>query len=214
MRQSVEHSMRLAESGLFNRGGFRFRRWLVTLTYAGVDDWQAKHIARYLNTARMWAKRRAFPLRYTWVAELQQRGAVHYHICFWVPRAHRLPYADLSGWWPHGRSNGRVVRGGCSGVMAYLGKYMSKTNPATAAQFPKGARLHGNGGLQPSEKRELRYRLAPMWVRDALGTYADIRKIVGGWMDLRSGEFVESLWRVWVDGSGRIWAQKKPLVAA
>lgn len=214
MRASVEHSMRLSESGLARRGGFRFRRKFVTLTYADVEGWSAEHITEYLRRVSMWAKRRNFKLSYVWVAELQQRGAVHYHVCFWLPNRYRMPESDTQGWWRHGMSNIKDVTGGCSGLMGYMSKYMSKTTASAAMKFPKGARLFGVGGLDQEQRREVRYRLAPFWVRDALGTYADIRRTVGGWCDKFTGEFLRSPWKVFIDKYGFTWAIRDPLTVA
>jgi hypothetical protein len=208
MRGHVEHSMRLAEFGLWRSGGFRWKRLFLTLTYASVDGWSRSDIREYLNVARQWAARRKFKLRYTWVAEVQKRGAIHYHVCLWIPRRHRLPTADVSGWWSHGRTNLRVVRDGCAGLIAYLGKYMSKIGASESIALPPGARMHGSGGLDREQRREIRYRLAPFWVRDALGTYADIRRTVGGWVDRLTGEFLRSPWRVEIDRAGLVWAYR------
>jgi len=208
MRGVVEHSMRLAESQLVRQGGFRFKRLLVTLTYAKVDGWKPEDISAYVRVARKWAIRKGFPLKFTWVAELQKRGAVHYHVCMWIPVRCRLPEADLYGWWVHGSSNVKKVYGGASGVMAYLGKYLTKGGPEQSMKFPKGARMFGAGGLDCEQRREMRYRLAPFWVRDELGTFADIRRIVGGWVDRESGLFVASPWKIEIDGAGRVWCFK------
>lgn len=208
MSRTVDNAMRLAETRLAHRGGFRFRRVFVSLTYKTVDGWKPEHVTAYLKTAREWARRKGFGLPYVWVAELQERGALHYHVAFWLPISARIPTADASGWWPHGRTNMRTIKGGASGVTAYMSKYLSKTTPSQSLRYPKGARMHGNGGLTAENKRELRYRLAPTWVRDALGTWADIRKAVGGWCDRLTGEFLASPWRVVVDGAGMVWAFK------
>jgi len=208
MRGHVEHSMRLAETQLARFGGFRWKRLFLTLTYANVDGWSARDIARYLNTAREWARQRKFKLRYTWVAEVQKRGAIHYHVCLWIPRRFRIPTSDKARWWTHGRTHLDVVKSGPSGLMAYLGKYMSKIGPSESCALPVGARMHGSGGLDREQRREIRYRLAPFWVRDALGTYADIRRTVGGWMDRVTGLFIASPWRVEIDRAGLVWAFK------
>lgn len=213
MRGSVEHSMRLSEAGLSRSGGFRYRRKFVTLTYADVEGWQADHVNDYLRRVRMWAKRRNFRISFVWVAELQQRGALHYHVCFWIPSRCWMPKSDTQGWWKHGMSNIKNVTGGCSGLMGYMSKYMSKTTPSQAVKFPKGARLFGAGGLDKEQRREVRYRLAPFWVRDALGTFADIRRVVGGWADKFTGEFLRSPWKVTIDKFGFVWAVREPVFA-
>jgi hypothetical protein len=208
LKGRVEHSVRLAGASLARLGGNRWRCLFLTLTYADADGWKPEDVTEYFHLARDWARRRGFRLRYSWVAEVQRRGAVHYHATVWIPRRERLPYADVSGWWPHGSSNVKPVKGGLSGVVAYLGKYLSKGFEVDAPKLPKGARIFGSAGHCIEERRELRYRLAPFWVRDALGTWADIRKVKGGWADRLSGEFLRSLWRVWFGGPGCVWAYK------
>ena len=91
-------------------------------------------------------------------------------------------------------------------MIGYLCKYLSKGLEPDAPALPKGARCFGAAGHPPEERRELRYRLAPFWVRDALGTWADIRKVKGGWSDRLTGEFARSKWRVWFGGPGCVWA--------
>lgn len=208
MRSHIEHSMRTSEAQLARSGGFRWKRLFLTLTYAEAGGWASKDVSAYLATVREWCRRRRFKARYVWVAELQKRGAVHYHVCLWIPRRYRLPFADASGWWPHGVSNVSEVKSGCVGLMAYLRKYMSKMGPEQSVALPKGARMFGSGGLDQEQRREIRYRCAPYWVRDALGTYADIRRTVGGWMDRLTGEFIASPWKVIVDRAGLVWAYK------
>jgi Protein of unknown function (DUF3296). len=36
-------------------------------------------------------ERRGHKLPYVWVAELQKRGALHYHVLLWLPRGLTLP---------------------------------------------------------------------------------------------------------------------------
>lgn len=206
MRTTIEHSMRLSEYGLARSGGFRFARKFVTLTYRGSDEWSPSHIRDYLKCVREWARRKRIRVPYVWVAELQGRGVIHYHVCHWVPLSVKLPFPDQRGWWQHGMSNLKPVTGGASGLMAYLGKYMSKLDSSSVLKFPKGARLFGHGGLSPDSRREIRYRVAPYWVQDFFGTFADIRRSVGGWVDSLTGLFLKSPWRVIVDGSGLTWA--------
>lgn len=214
MRSVLEHAMRLSESSLFRFGGFRHRRVFVTLTYRPGRDWEARDIGDYLRIVRKWSRRRRFDLRYVWVAELQERGAVHYHVCLWVPKRVYLPRADVSGWWSHGSTRVEQIRAGVVGVMSYMRKYLSKAGADSAHKFPKGARMYGVGGLDIDSRQELRFRCAPYWVADrfieSAGDCAiDIRRIVGGWVNRVTGEFVRSPWRVFVDGAGRVWAIKQ-----
>jgi hypothetical protein len=80
------------------RASERLRVWFVTLTYRAVDGWRANHIRGFLNRASKWARKHDARLRYIWVAELQQRGAVHYHVAFWLPQSLAFPKPDKSGW--------------------------------------------------------------------------------------------------------------------
>ena len=93
--------------------------WMVTLTYAGDNrDWKPEHITKALDCFRLWCKRRGIACRYVWVAELQQRGVIHYHVCAWLPRWHRMPKWDVRTsshrlsrrWWPHGMTNRVIAR--------------------------------------------------------------------------------------------------------
>ena len=68
--------------------------WMVTLTYVGVDDWRADHISAASEQYRRHCARLRVPCRYLWVAELQKRGAVHYHLIAWLPKGVRMPHWD------------------------------------------------------------------------------------------------------------------------
>ena len=56
--------------------------WMVTLTYAGVDDWRPNHIREFMQAFRKLYKKKL--VGYAWVAELQERGAVHYHVMVYL----------------------------------------------------------------------------------------------------------------------------------
>ncbi len=203
MRTAVQHSARLID---FDTGahGQRWNKKLITLTYADVDGWEPKHISSFTDTLRKWCKRRGTKCRIVWVAELQQRGAVHYHAVVWLPRGQYMPEPDKAGWWPHGSTNIKAV----TNPTAYISKYASKAGPLEAAQMPKGARMHGACGLDDEAKRHIRYWQSPMWVRDGLHGTADIRKIRGGYVDKFTGEFLPSPWTVVFQG-GKAWAVLK-----
>lgn len=203
MKTAVQHAARLIDFDT-DFGGYRWNKKLVTLTYADVDGWEPKHIARFTDNLRHWCKRRNVKCRVVWVAELQQRGAVHYHAVIWLPRGHYMPAPDKAGWWPHGASNVKSV----TNPTAYISKYASKSGPLEAAAMPKGARMHGACGLSDENKRHIRYWQSPIWVRDALHGTADIRKVTGGYVDKTTGEFLPSPWVVVFQG-GKAWAVLK-----
>jgi hypothetical protein len=171
------------------RGGFRFRAAMVTLTYAPGHTWEPQHLSATLKAARQWHQRLGIRMRYVWVAEMQERGAVHYHLIFWLPRGYKLPLFDRRGWWPYGSSNAEWARN----AVGYLAKYASKGDEGAA--FPRGIRISGCGGLEPEGRRVMRYWRAPAECRECLGEAADIRRIKGGRFDAVTGLFWDSPWR-------------------
>jgi len=159
--------------------GFRAPQcWFVTLTYRGVDDWQKNHISKSLDLFRKWCYRKSIPCRYTWVAELQSRGAVHYHLLVWLPQGVRMPqwdrsYGTKSKFWPHGMSNTQKAKSG----VGYLMKYLSKLGELT--RFPKGLRLYGIGGLTPQARGVRSWLNLPEWVKADYGVGEVVRKKIG-----------------------------------
>lgn len=199
MRSSVVTAARLFQDRLgCSFGAVRNSQWrpaMITLTYADKDAWDPNHIRNFLTCVREWLKRRGHKFRYVWVAEMQARGAVHYHIVVWLPRLGlgrwnflKLPKMDESGWWSHGSTNVCWARR----AVGYVVKYASKGDSSVA--FPKGLRLYGIGGTIEDERVELRYWRAPLFARKALGRHADIKKVRGGYECKTSLEFCPSPW--------------------
>ncbi len=205
MRTSVGHAARLLH---FDAHGERnaqlWNKKFLTLTYADGEAWEAGHLAKFRNAMMMWCRSRNIRFRYVWVAELQKRGAIHYHVVVWLPKGKYLPFVDTARWWPHGQAN--VIT--AQSPIGYVMKYASKTTADQARNYPRGARMSGHGGLLPEGRRHVRYWQAPMWVRDALTGRADIRKVSGGYMDKFTGEFLPSPWRVVVGAGGQVWAYR------
>lgn len=148
--------------------------WFVTLTYVGVKDWQPMHIAKALDAYRKWCKGRGLSCRYTWVAELQSRGAVHYHLLCWLPQGVKMPKWDQPTktaklgqhrppFWPWGMTNTQPAKAG----VGYLMKYLSKLGELTV--FPKGLRLYGIGGLDTQGKQTRQWFNLPQWAKQAHG---------------------------------------------
>jgi len=175
--------------------GFRAAQcWFVTLTYRGVSDWSAKHISAAIELFRKWCKRVGVPCRYTWVAELQHRGAVHYHLLCWLPQGRRMPqwdrtYGRLSAFWPHGMSNTQVAKAG----VGYLMKYLSKLGELS--RFPKGLRLYGIGGLNECSRSIRSWLNFPEWVKRSFGV-GEVKRGTGGFVVRSTGEFCESPYQV------------------
>lgn len=143
--------------------GHSDRLCMVTLTYAGDNsDWKPMHIANYLNSVRKWLKRTTGDkLRYVWVAELQERGVIHYHCVFWLPKGVTMPKADKRGWWPYGMTRTEQVKQ----PVAYLMSYVSKIESKNVGEFPHGARISGVGGLDKSGRDIRRWVRWPSYLR-------------------------------------------------
>lgn len=179
-------------------GWYGCRAWFVTLTYRPGVEWDAKHVAVAMDLCRKWLKRQCGQkLRYVWVAELQKRGAVHYHLIVYLPKRLSMPKWDKQGWWPHGMTNVQLSRTG----VGYLMKYVSKFSPFHT--FPRGMRLYGIGGLNEQARAIRTWRNLPAWARDQYGVGELVRKACG--LVVRgTGEILDSPWRV-LRGAGGLW---------
>lgn len=179
--------------GLGEAFGSRSVCWFVTLTYRGIDDWRPQHIALAVRSFRKWCKRRALACRYVWVAELQQRGAVHYHLLAWLPNDTPMPHWDASdtgrAWWPHGMTNTQPARAG----VGYLMKYLSKLGQFH--RFPKGLRLYGMGGLTDDGRSIRAWLNLPEWVKRDHGV-GEAARMKSGIASRVTGELLPSPWRV------------------
>lgn len=168
----------IAAKQLHNMGDRNQRIWMQTLTYAGTNaNWRPEHISRYLDALRKWhyAVTGSKKVRYAWVAELQQRGVIHYHVIVWLDGGLTPPKADMawkrkdraglvhweSPMWPHGMSR----RDLSTAPVAYLMKYASKVESKNVGSFPHGARIHGTGGMDASGRSIRRWVLWPAYVQ-------------------------------------------------
>ena len=160
LRRAVITAARLQQDSL-TRAKARFRVAMLTLTYADIAGWKPQHIKELLRHLRQYLKRRGHAFRYVWVAELQERGAMHYHIVIWLPRGVTLPKPDKRGWWPHGSTRIEWARK----PVGYIAKYASKTNSKGGA-MPRGARLYGIGGLERPDRHERSWWMLPQYIRE------------------------------------------------
>ena len=174
--------------------GFRsVQPWFVTLTYVGVDDWESDHIADSMKRYRQWCGARHYPCKYTWVGELQKRGAVHYHLLVWLPRGVQMPKWDLpdgrrKAFWTHGMTNTEKAKAG----VGYLMKYLSKLGEFH--RFPKGMRLYGVGGLTAEGRAVRSWYNLPEWLKPVVGV-GEVRRCKGGGFVRPDGEHFRSPWR-------------------
>lgn len=145
----------------------------VTLTYRGVDDWRPDHLSKAMHRFRMHCKRFGIPCRYLSVAELQKRGAVHYHLLVWLPQGVAMPHWDqptntprgrvIAPFWSHGMTNTQVARAG----VGYLMKYVSKLDGDSC--FPKGIRIYSVGGLDHQSRAIRSWQNLPEWAKRSHG---------------------------------------------
>lgn len=199
MKRGVMTSARLHEEETKGKAGsFRYRIAMLTLTYRDESGWFRHHISDLMRHIRNWCKRRGIEYRYVWVAELQKRGAVHYHVLIWLPKGVSLPKPDKQGWWPHGFTKIEWARA----ALGYIAKYASKGEPL-AHGFPKGCRISGFGGLTQSSRNERIWWLMPSWVRECSSIEDMPRRAKGGGILLKStGEILSSPWLVMFTGAG------------
>jgi len=163
---------------LHNMAQGKQNQCLVTLTYRGDNrDWRPEHISTYIKCVKRWYKRQTGKsLRYAWVAELQKRGVIHYHIVFWMVRTVRMPKADRAGWWPHGMSNTIAA----TAPVAYLMKYVSKVDSKNIGSFPHGARIFGLGGLDKTGRDCKRWVLWPAYLQANAAAGDPFKPATGG----------------------------------
>lgn len=190
----------MGAKALHNAGGHGQTKWLVTLTYdtkntgtTGHLYWKPEQISRFLDAMRKWHYKRtgSKKVRYAWVAELQQRGAVHYHVVVWLAKGMTLPKPDKQGWWPHGMSNRKEA----TQPIGYLMKYVSKVSTKNVGGFPHGARIHGVGGLDDSGRACKRWVLWPSYVQGNAAAGDKFRPALGGgYVNADTGEFLRSEW--------------------
>ena len=173
--------------------------WFVTLTYVGVDDWKAQHITLAVRRFRRWCMSQQIDCRYVWVAELQRRLAVHYHLLAWLPPGLQMPHWDLDRagrtWWPHGMSNTERARAG----VGYLMKYVSKLGSVDS--FPKGLRLYGIGGLNAQARAVRGWFNLPEWAKREHGV-GEVSRHSARLVAHDTGEILESPWAVKVIRTG------------
>lgn len=186
LRQRVRSFVDLA--GDKSQSGAVIGRWaMVTLTYAQIGGWSPNHVRRFVNCARLWMEQKGYKLVYVWVAELQQRGAVHYHVLVKLPLGLTLPKPDDRGWWTHGSTRVEWVRRTGKG---YMSKYASKETQRHGL-FARGLRLCGSGGLPAAARAWARWLLCPCYIRGECEP-SDLPRRVQGGFKLADGTYIPS----------------------
>lgn len=187
MRQNVMTSCRLMQEDCRREGGAWYAA-LLTLTFRDSADFSPRCISELLSHARKWFLRRGVRFRYSWVGELTKRGRLHYHVVLMLPKGLTLPKPDSRGWWSWGSS--RIER--ARHAVAYIAKYASKGS-GSASDFPKGARISGQGGLSATAADKRRWWLSPSWVRDQVSSSdRPFRNVGGGFVARATGLLLPS----------------------
>jgi len=188
MKKSIRAAASLLDEQA-RQGGFMPDIWMITLTYEPDIEWSSKHITHFTKSYREYFNRRGVQFLSARVMELHKSGVPHYHVVIWLPKGTWLPMADKRGWWPYGMSNQIKVEK----PVGYLIKYASKGTGGLS--FPKGARIHGNTGLDYQRRLERAWCMLPAWVREVVvETDRAIRAPGGGWLVRSTGEYLPSLY--------------------
>jgi hypothetical protein len=173
----------------------RYRMVMITLTYRPGENYHPLHISEYLYNLRSYILQQqrgaggagvpAVLLKaYAWTAELQERGAVHYHVLLVVERGTDIPRPDNPGMWAHGMTKIEEAR-----KPWYIAKYASKGGKKI--EYPKGIRIFAvwisEGMLDKKSLWLWRLSKLPAWMINLGKTYYDqfngetIRKVYGGY---------------------------------
>lgn len=136
---------------------------MLTLTYRKVGQWKPGHISTFCHDLV-----KEFDRQYVWVAELQKRGAMHYHLLTSLPDGAEWSKKHFDIMWFQGYTwvTPEVKK------PFYLMKYLQKEYQKNGKQFPKGARIVGYS--RPSHyisDRENNTRIAsrfPGWLSGGL----------------------------------------------
>ena len=195
----MQKSVGISAKALHHLGKKNQRVWMLTLTYAGTNrNWRPEHISRFLDGLRKWHYSRTGikKIRYVWVAELQKRGVIHYHVCVWLNDGLTPPKPD-SAWkkkgvfqapmWGHGMTN----RVRATHPVAYLMKYASKGT--SEGKFPHGARISWVGGLDEVGRGCRRWVLWPAYVQGNASIRDPFKPAPGGgYCNAETGELLRS----------------------
>ena len=107
---------------------------MVGLTYAPTFTPTPNDIRTYIKKIK---RQLGSDLKgFAWVAELQSRGVLHYHVIFAIEPSAYLARPD-SGQWPFGSSNIKRAR-----TPFYLASYTSKKYQKDFSKFPDGFRAY------------------------------------------------------------------------
>jgi hypothetical protein len=135
-----------------------FEMKMIRLSYAPPNTWHKNHMSEYMFKL----KRKIDEYGYAWVAELQERGEVHYHLLCCVPFGIEIPWPDRSGMWPWGSSRIENAR-----QVFYIATYTGKEYQKLGV-FPKGLRMYSvwikEGVLDEYDHWIFKLSAYPLWL--------------------------------------------------
>ncbi len=156
------------------------------LSYRPSEHWAAHHITEYIANVRRYVGDDSL-LAYAWVAEVQERGEVHYHSLMVTDReCRKIRLPDKSGEWTHGSSNREEISYLEVGYLTseYMRKKEQKSN------YPRGIRTHSawlnDKFFDGCDLWALRSASYPEWLVDKINHAGLINPIItrakgGGW---------------------------------
>ena len=192
--QKRVHAWASALNEVIKLVGVKYRMMMVRLSYAPGYDWQPLQISHLITKVRY--ELGDDLIAYAWVAELQERGAVHYHLLMIVKKGTDIPYFDDAAWWIYGSTHHCTARS-----PFYICSYTAKENYQKFGVFPKGLRMYAiwiaPGIVSSSARRLLRLTALPSWVAKIARAVEDfmVKRHLGGGWDI-NGELVASPYRL------------------
>lgn len=115
--------------------GCQYKMVMMGLTYRPGVEWRANDIRDFIAKLKREVGLKNI-ISMARVAELQERGAVHFHIIVIVKQGVRVPFPDKSGLWRHGSSRVEKARS-----PFYLVSYTKKEYQKSGI-YPKGCRMY------------------------------------------------------------------------
>jgi hypothetical protein len=143
---------------------------VVHLTYRPGCSWRPLHITEFLKVVKKHLRKRL--KGYCWVAEMQKRGAVHFHVVLAVDRGVKIPKPDLAGWWQYGSTRVERKRRPTGYLIRYWRKIYQKMG------YPKGIRIFAVVWFQWASDGDSRFLLAlwslPGWLLNCIDQFTAI----------------------------------------
>jgi len=167
MRNAV---MKWAELTNYMYSGDLYRRVMITLTYRDLGTWSPNDITEFVKKLRNKLGQKL--VTYAWVAELQKRGAIHYHMIVIVKKGTNIPKPDASGLWKHGTSTRETAK-----TVYYLVTYLGKEKQKEFSEFPGGARCFGIGIFQDPVRKQFRFDRLSTWEKQFYINNPDWKKL-------------------------------------